>query len=58
MGRHHASEFFGQTQPLRRTREHVFQTPEGQEIVFIFKPGQEKAKYLHTDLLSAIRSGK
>ncbi|MFP2926686.1 serine hydrolase domain-containing protein [Pyxidicoccus sp. 3LG] len=45
-------------QPLQRVRQDHFRTAEGQELVFVFKPGQPKARYLHMDLLSAIRSGK
>lgn len=44
-------------QPLERTGPHTFRTKDEQELAFAFKPGQPRAKYLHMDLLSAIRSG-
>lgn len=43
-------------QPLERTSQNTFQTKDGQGLAFVFKPGQKRAKYLHLDLLSAIRS--
>ncbi|MFL5352014.1 hypothetical protein [Archangium sp.] len=44
-------------QPIERTGPHTFRTQDKQELAFAFKPGQPRAKYLHMDLLSAIRSG-
>ncbi len=44
--------------PLQRVGEASFRTEEGQELVFVFKPGQPRARYLHTDLLTLVRSGK
>jgi CubicO group peptidase (beta-lactamase class C family) len=44
--------------PLQRTRQDGFRTEDGQEFVFVFKPGQPKARYLHTDLLTAARTGR
>lgn len=44
-------------QPLERVRQDRFRTKDGQELAFVFKPGQARAKYLHMDLLTAIRSG-
>jgi CubicO group peptidase (beta-lactamase class C family) len=45
-------------QPLERTGPSTFRTRDGQELAFAFKPGPPRAKYLHMDLLSAIRSGR
>ncbi|NMO17171.1 beta-lactamase family protein [Pyxidicoccus fallax] len=42
--------------PLQRVRQDGFRTEDGQELVFVFKPGQPKARYLHMDLLTAVRS--
>jgi hypothetical protein len=36
----------------------TFRTKDGQELAFVFKQGQTQARYLHMDLLTAIRSGK
>ncbi|WP_205525869.1 serine hydrolase domain-containing protein [Pyxidicoccus trucidator] len=44
--------------PLQRMKQDGFRTADGQELVFIFKPGQPKARYLHMDLLTAVRSGR
>lgn len=44
--------------PLERTGEHAFKTDDQQELAFVFKPGQAKAKYLHLDLLTLVRAGK
>ena len=44
--------------PLQRVRQDGFRTADGQELVFVFKPGQPKARYLHMDLLTAVRSGR
>jgi CubicO group peptidase (beta-lactamase class C family) len=44
--------------PLQRGRGDRFRTADGQELVFVFKPGQAKARYLHMDLLTAVRSGR
>jgi CubicO group peptidase (beta-lactamase class C family) len=44
--------------PLERMRPDTFRTKDGQELAFIFKPGQTKARYLHMDLLTTVRSGK
>ena len=42
-------------EPLKQTGKDTFQTPDGAEYAFVFVPGTEKAKYIHTDLLSLIR---
>jgi hypothetical protein len=42
--------------PLTRARGETIRTSEGEELTFVFKPGEEKACYLHMDLLSAIRT--
>ncbi|MCY1076128.1 serine hydrolase domain-containing protein [Archangium lansingense] len=44
--------------PLERTGPDTFQTEDHQGLAFVDKPGQTRAKYLHMDLLSAIRAGK
>ncbi|WNG59754.1 beta-lactamase family protein [Archangium gephyra] len=44
--------------PLERTGPDTFRTEDQQELAFVVKPGQPRAKYLHMDLLSAIRSGR
>lgn len=44
--------------PLQRVRQDGFRTADGQELVFVFKPGQPRARYLHMDLLTAVRSGR
>jgi CubicO group peptidase (beta-lactamase class C family) len=45
-------------QPLENMRQDTFRTKDGQELAFVVKPGQARARYLHMDLLTAIRSGK
>ncbi|HYH97515.1 serine hydrolase domain-containing protein, partial [Hyalangium sp.] len=45
-------------QPLERMRQDTFRTKEGQELAFVFKPGQTRARYLHMDMLTAIRPSK
>lgn len=42
-------------QPLKRASANTFEDPDGAEYAFVFMPGQEKAKYLHFDLLSTVR---
>lgn len=42
-------------EPLTQTGKDTFQTPGGAEYAFVFVPGMERAKYIHTDLLSLIR---
>ena len=44
-------------QPLSRARGTTFRTPDGEEVTFVFKPGEEKARYLHRDLLTSVRTG-
>ena len=38
-------------------RGDTFRTPEGEEVTFVFKPGEERARYFHRDLLTSVRSG-
>jgi len=42
-------------QPLARARGETFRTPDEQELTFVFKPGEQKARYLHRDLLTCVR---
>ena len=44
-------------QVLERVGEHLFRTKEGGEYAFVVKPGAPRARYLHTDLLTAARVG-
>ncbi|HEX5043667.1 MAG TPA: serine hydrolase domain-containing protein [Candidatus Polarisedimenticolaceae bacterium] len=44
-------------QPLTRARGDTFRTAEGEEVTFVFRPGEERARYLHRDLLSSVRTG-
>ncbi|HET9299724.1 MAG TPA: serine hydrolase domain-containing protein [Candidatus Polarisedimenticolaceae bacterium] len=44
-------------QPLTRARGDTFRTAEGEEVTFVFKPGEERARYLHRDLLTSVRTG-
>jgi len=41
--------------PLARARGDTFRTPDGEELTFVFRPGVEKARYLHMDLLTSVR---
>ena len=45
-------------QPLARARGETFRTRDEQELTFVFKPGDEKARYLHSDLLTAVREAR
>jgi CubicO group peptidase (beta-lactamase class C family) len=42
--------------PLKRMSEYTFEDPDGTEYSFVFVNGQERAKYLHFDLLSTMRT--
>lgn len=42
--------------PLTRARGDTFRTPEGEELTFVFRSGDEKARYLHMDLLTSVRT--
>lgn len=44
-------------QTLTRARGDTFRTAEGEEVTFVFKPGEARARYLHRDLLSSVRTG-
>jgi hypothetical protein len=44
-------------QPLTRARGDTFRTAEGEELTFVFRPGEERARYLHRDLLTSVRTG-
>jgi len=41
--------------PLSRARGDTFRTPDGEELTFVFRPGVDKARYLHMDLLTSVR---
>lgn len=43
--------------PLTRARGDTFRTAEGEEVTFVFRPGEERARYLHRDLLTSVRTG-
>jgi CubicO group peptidase (beta-lactamase class C family) len=44
-------------QPLTHARGDTFRTTEGEEVTFVFRPGVERARYLHRDLLTSVRTG-
>jgi CubicO group peptidase (beta-lactamase class C family) len=43
--------------PLVLRRGETFLTEDGQAVTFVFRAGEERARYLHQDLLTAVRSG-
>ena len=45
-------------QPLEHVRGDTFRTADGQELTFVFKPGEAQARYLHMDLLTSVRTGR
>jgi CubicO group peptidase (beta-lactamase class C family) len=44
-------------QPLTRAHGDTFRTAEGEEVTFVFRAGEERARYLHRDLLTSVRTG-